>query len=75
MFLFLYQIAFSEPNIKTFPSGYKMALIPAGRFLMGSTEAPDEKEHEVVLTHSFYMGVYEVDQQLWETHQNINLNF
>ena len=75
MLLFLLQTAFSEPTLKTFPSGYKMSLIPAGRFLMGSKEAPDEQEHEVVLTHSFYMGVYEVNQKLWEKHQKHQSKF
>jgi formylglycine-generating enzyme required for sulfatase activity len=75
MLLFLFQIAFSEPKIETFPSGYKMSLIAPGRFLMGSRVAADEQEHEVVLTHSFYIGVYEVDQKLWEMHQKHQSKF
>lgn len=47
--------------------GMKLVLIPAGKFLMGSpaTEAerdPEELQHEVVISKSFYMGVHEVTQ-------------
>ena len=48
-----------------------MNLIPAGRFLMGSSSkipksGEDEQEHEVVITQSFYMGIHEVPQNIWE---------
>ncbi len=51
--------------------GMKLALIPAGKFLMGSPadEAErdtDESQHEVVITKPFYMGVYEVTQREYE---------
>jgi formylglycine-generating enzyme required for sulfatase activity len=48
--------------------GIKFALIPAGTFLMGSTDADedawyDEKpQHEVRITRPFYLGVHEVTQ-------------
>jgi formylglycine-generating enzyme required for sulfatase activity len=47
--------------------GMKLALIPAGKFLMGSpaTEAErDDKEvqHEVTISRPFYLGIYEVTQ-------------
>jgi formylglycine-generating enzyme required for sulfatase activity len=47
--------------------GMKLALIPAGKFMMGSppTEAerdPEEAQHEVTITRPFYLGVYEVTQ-------------
>lgn len=52
----------------------KTVLIPAGKFLMG---APlDEKDrgntkydvqHKVTITKPFYMGVYSVTQQQWQT--------
>jgi formylglycine-generating enzyme required for sulfatase activity len=52
--------------------GMKLALIPAGKFLMGSP--PDEAErnegevqHAVTITKPFYLGVYEVTQR--EYHQ------
>jgi formylglycine-generating enzyme required for sulfatase activity len=45
--------------------------IPAGSFLMGSPEGEkwhheSEKQHEVVLTKDFYMGVFEVTQEQYE---------
>jgi formylglycine-generating enzyme len=45
----------------------KLVLIPAGKFQMGSPAAEDEREdmelrHEVTISKSFYMGVYEVTQ-------------
>jgi formylglycine-generating enzyme required for sulfatase activity len=48
----------------------KLALIPAGKFKMGSpaTEAErEEKElqHEVEISRPFYLGVYEVTQREW----------
>ncbi|MCI0460991.1 MAG: formylglycine-generating enzyme family protein [Gemmataceae bacterium] len=56
--------------------GMKLALIPAGKFLMGSP--PDEAErdagelqHEVTITKPFYLGVYEVTQR--EYHQVMGL--
>jgi len=47
--------------------GMKFALIPAGKFVMGSPAAeaerdPEEVQHEVVIAKPFYMGVYEVTQ-------------
>jgi formylglycine-generating enzyme required for sulfatase activity len=47
--------------------GMKLALIPAGKFTMGSPkmemERDDEElQHEVAITKPFYMGVYEVTQ-------------
>jgi formylglycine-generating enzyme required for sulfatase activity len=51
--------------------GMKLALIPAGKFLMGSpaTEAerdPEELQHEVVISKSFCLGVHEVTQAQFE---------
>lgn len=48
-----------------------MILIPSGTFIMGSptTEAnrdSDETQHSVTLTKGFYMGKYEVTQQLYQ---------
>ena len=48
-----------------------LRLIPAGTFMMGSTEVGSEKgsyeeQHEVALTRSFYIGVFEVTQKQWE---------
>jgi formylglycine-generating enzyme required for sulfatase activity len=48
-----------------------MALIPAGKFEMGSPanekgRSDNETQHEVTLTKPFYMGKYEVTQDQWE---------
>jgi formylglycine-generating enzyme required for sulfatase activity len=48
-----------------------MALAPAGTFTMGSPadepwRAPDETQHEVTLTRSFYISTHEVTQSEWE---------
>ena len=45
--------------------GMKLAMIPAGEFLMGSPDGEwghceDEKQHRVRITKPFYLGVYEV---------------
>ena len=47
--------------------GMQLVLIPPGKFLMGSPEserdrAKDEFQHEVQITKSFYLGIYEVTQ-------------
>ena len=53
--------------------GMKLALIPAGEFEMGSTDSDkeaydDEKpQHRVRITRPFYLGVYEVSQEEYET--------
>jgi formylglycine-generating enzyme required for sulfatase activity len=51
--------------------GMKLALIPAGEFLMGSPETEldrraDEPQHRVRITKPFYLGVYEVTQAEYE---------
>jgi formylglycine-generating enzyme required for sulfatase activity len=48
--------------------GMRLALIPPGRFRMGSPAGesnrnPDEIAHEVDITRAFYMGVFEVTQK------------
>ncbi|MEC7986157.1 MAG: formylglycine-generating enzyme family protein [Myxococcota bacterium] len=48
-----------------------MVLIPAGTFMMGSPKnelqrGEDEQEHEVTLNHNFYIGKFEVTQDIWE---------
>jgi formylglycine-generating enzyme required for sulfatase activity len=49
----------------------KLALIPAGKFLMGSPadeqeRFDDETQHEVTISRPFYMGVTEVTQEQYE---------
>jgi formylglycine-generating enzyme required for sulfatase activity len=51
--------------------GMKLALIPAGKFLMGvakdvRTDMIHVREHEVILTKPYYMGVCEVTQEEYE---------
>jgi len=67
-------IALPAPNMeKTLTNSIemKLALIPAGKFQMGSPETEaerDEKEvpHEVSITRPFYLGVYAVTQREWQ---------
>ena len=54
-----------------------MVLIPAGKFLMGSplTEVgrnKDETQHKVTITKPFYMGKYEVTNELWRSVTSMN---
>ena len=52
--------------------GMQLVEIPAGEFLMGSSDTngdadDDEKpQHQVKINHSFFMGVYEVTQEEYE---------
>lgn len=51
--------------------GMKLARIPAGKFVMGSPKTEverdrEEMQHEVIITSSFHMGVYEVSQREYE---------
>jgi sulfatase modifying factor 1 len=60
--------------------GMKLTLIPAGKFMMGSPAAEverdaEEMQHEVVITKSFYMGVYEVTQGQWQKITEKNPSF
>jgi formylglycine-generating enzyme required for sulfatase activity len=53
-------------------AGITFALIPPGRFLMGSPEDEqpyrydDEAQHEVEIAKAFYLGVYPVTQAQWQ---------
>ena len=50
----------------------KLALIPAGKFTMGSPDsekdhqASEGPQHEVTISKPFYMGAYEVTQEQYE---------
>ena len=62
----------AEPQIITNSIEMKLVLIPAGSFTMGSPRSEpdrDDKEelHDVTITKSFYMGVYEVKQAEYQT--------
>jgi len=65
--------------------GMKFAWIPAGTFVMGSGTfvmgSPPESEegrssnetsHKVTITKGFYMGIYTVTQEQWESVMEIN---
>jgi formylglycine-generating enzyme required for sulfatase activity len=58
------------PPVSTNSIGMKLALIPAGKFVMVSSDAnasPSERpEHKVRLSTPFYMGVTEVTQAQYE---------
>ena len=71
MMIFLLSFLYAAPEKHQTESGYTMVKIPSGRFMMGAG-AEKENEHEVVLTHSFYMGVFEVDQGFWEQFRESN---
>jgi formylglycine-generating enzyme required for sulfatase activity len=60
---------FGKAKLYTSPStGIQYALIPAGKFTMGSNKGnPDEVPvHEEVITAPFYLGIYEVTQEQWQ---------
>ena len=59
--------AAQRPGQITNSIGMKFALIPAGKFVMGSPASQPEREaqeqqHEVVITRPFHLGIYEVTQ-------------
>src|SRR5262249_37010868 len=49
--------------------GMEFVLIPAGSFMMGSTNGPPgaKPEHKVIISKPFYLGKYEVTQAEWES--------
>jgi formylglycine-generating enzyme required for sulfatase activity len=58
----------------------KLVLIPPGTFLMGSpgheaTRRPDEALHEVEITKSFYLGMYEVTQRQYKEVMGYNPSY
>ena len=60
--------------------GMKLALIPPGKFLMGSPEneqdrEDDEKRHEVEITRPFFMGIYTVTQEEYEKVMGTNPSY
>jgi formylglycine-generating enzyme required for sulfatase activity len=62
--------------------GMKLALIPAGKFLMGSPPGEalkpkklDEEQHPVELTKAFYLGVHEVTQGQFKRVMGYNPSF
>jgi formylglycine-generating enzyme required for sulfatase activity len=60
--------------------GMKLALIPPGKFIMGSPLSekdrdPDELQHEVIISKPFYLGIYEVTQAEYEKVTGKNPSF
>ena len=61
-----------QPKEITNAVGMKLVLIPAGTFKMGSSveevgrDPNDETQHEVTISKSYYLGVYEVTQDQYE---------
>jgi formylglycine-generating enzyme required for sulfatase activity len=62
----------SAPPALTNSIGMKLALIPAGEFLMGSPHSDsdafsgEKPQHRVQITRPFYLGMYEVTQAEYE---------
>ena len=67
-----------EATIRVGNASFKMALVPAGSFKMGtsSTEADilaaSRPVHEVTLTDSYWIGKYPVTQGQWQVVMGIN---
>jgi formylglycine-generating enzyme required for sulfatase activity len=60
------------PEPYTNSLGMKFVWIPPGNFMMGSPKEEKERidnetQHKVTLTNGFYMGVYTVTQQEWQS--------
>jgi formylglycine-generating enzyme required for sulfatase activity/serine/threonine protein kinase len=59
-----------KPPVSTNSIGIKLALLPAGEFMMGSPDANapanDRPEHKVRISMPFYMGVTEVTQSQYQ---------
>lgn len=57
--------------------GMELVLLPAGSFLMGSTnaEANEKPVHQVTINYSFYMGKYEVTQAQWQAVMGSNPSY
>ena len=55
----------------------KMRLIPSGNFVMGTPEKEADRErnevqHQVTITKSFYLSIYEVTQEQWKSVMGTN---
>lgn len=59
----------TTPRTRTGQAGIEFVLIPAGEFMMGSTDGrTDEKPvHRVAINQPFFMGKYEVTQTQWKS--------
>jgi formylglycine-generating enzyme required for sulfatase activity len=69
-----------HPKEFTNSLGMKFVWIPAGTFLMGSLKQEEGREdeetrHKVTLTKGFYIGVYTVTQEQWQSVMGTNPSF
>src|SRR5262249_11898271 len=71
----------SSEKVITNSIGMKLTWIPAGTFLMGSTDDDrdalgwEKPQHPVRITKPFYLGLYEVTQAQYETVMGQNPSF
>ena len=62
----------SLANLPSDATALTMVYIPAGTFIMGSTDTEQDRnsdespQHQVTLTQPFYLGQYEVTQAQWK---------
>ncbi len=69
------------PGAQSDHQGILMAYVCNGTFTMGSPEdeigrdAWDEPQHEVTLTHDFYVSVYEITQEQYLAYMGYNPSF
>ena len=60
---------FGKARLYVSPStGLQYALIPPGKFLMGSENGASDEQpvHEESITRPFYLGIVEVTQEQWQ---------
>jgi len=64
----------SRPRTVQNRYGIEMVLVPAGSFMMGSTNGGDDEKpvHQVTIAEPFYMGKYEVTQAQWQAVMGTN---
>ena len=70
-FLFSQNTEAPSQNVVANSVGMKLALIPKGKFMMGSPPSEkdrkaDESLREVTLSRDFYLGIHEVTQEQYE---------
>ncbi len=78
--LMVVALALGPVETETNSLGMKFALIPAGKFTMGSPTSEkgrgdDEPQHEVTIGRPFYLGVYEVTQGQYQKVMGNNPSF
>ena len=65
-----------RPKVITNSTGMKLALIPAGEFLMGTPKSRkggrDNIQHRVRITKPFYLGVFQVTQAEYQQVMGMN---